>query len=52
MDPKNALDAPGKVGSLDIEWSEWKTVRPRLKEFKTLETLRIRNDEAPSSTSE
>src|SRR5262245_24199302 len=42
MDPENALDAPGDVNRLGIDWSEWETVRPRLKDFKTLETLRIR----------
>ncbi len=43
MDPENALDDPGHVSKLGIEWSEWEAVRPRLQDFNELEVLRIRN---------
>jgi len=41
MDPKNALDAPGRVSSLNIKGSEWETVAARLSDFTKLESLRI-----------
>src|SRR5262245_56864615 len=39
MYPADALDAPEKVTSLDIDHGEMATVRPRLKEFKNVDTL-------------
>ena len=41
MDPKNALEVPDSITSLNIKGSEWESVRARWSEFKKLESLRI-----------